>query len=66
MNSAVAINARILTSITSLFFLHNNSGCNPMERKKGVSCKFKGETCILIILNQFNIINIGSMKSIHG
>uniref|UniRef100_A0A8R7Q2W8 Uncharacterized protein n=1 Tax=Triticum urartu TaxID=4572 RepID=A0A8R7Q2W8_TRIUA len=36
MNSAVAINARILTSITSLFFyFHNNSGCNPMERKKG-------------------------------
>ena len=31
MNSAVAINARILTSITSLFFFHNNSGFNPIE-----------------------------------
>jgi hypothetical protein len=36
MNSVVAINARILTSITSLFFIfNNNSGCKPVERKKG-------------------------------
>jgi hypothetical protein len=64
MNNAVAINARIFTSITSFF--HNNSGCNPMERKRGYPCKFKGRTYILIILNQFNIMNIGSIKSIHG
>jgi hypothetical protein len=33
MNSAVAINARIFTSIISLFFFlfHNNSGFNPIE-----------------------------------
>lgn len=32
MNSAVAINARIFTSIISSFFLfHNNSGFNPIE-----------------------------------
>ena len=32
MNSAVAINARIFTSISSSFFLlHNNSGFNPIE-----------------------------------
>ena len=32
MNSAVAINARIFTSIISLFFLlRNNSGFNPIE-----------------------------------
>jgi len=32
MNSAVAINARILTSIiSSFFFIHNNSGSNPIE-----------------------------------
>ena len=33
MNSAVAINARILTSIISSFFLlHHNSGFGPIER----------------------------------
>jgi len=33
MNSAVAIKARILTSIISSFFLlHNNSGFGPIER----------------------------------
>jgi hypothetical protein len=42
MNNAVAINARILTSITSLFFFHNNSGCNPMERKKGYPVNSRG------------------------
>lgn len=32
MNSAVAINARILTSIiSSVFLLRNNSGFNPIE-----------------------------------
>lgn len=31
MNSAVAINARIFTSIISVFLLHNNSGFNPIE-----------------------------------
>ena len=33
MNSAVAINARIFTSIISsfFFFFHNNSGFNPIE-----------------------------------
>ena len=32
MNSAVAINARILTSIiSSVFLLRNNSGFNPLE-----------------------------------
>lgn len=32
MNSAVAINARIFTSIISSFFLfYNNSGFNPIE-----------------------------------
>jgi len=32
MNSAVAIKARIFTSIISSFFLlHNNSGFNPIE-----------------------------------
>ena len=32
MNSAVAINATIFTSIISSFFLlHNNSGFNPIE-----------------------------------
>lgn len=32
MNSAVAINARILTSIiSSVFLLGNNSGFNPLE-----------------------------------
>jgi hypothetical protein len=34
--------------------------------EKGVSSKFKGRTCILIILNQFNIMNIASIKSSHG
>jgi hypothetical protein len=44
MNNAVAINARIFTSITSLFiyFFHNNSGCNPMERKKGYPVNSRG------------------------
>lgn len=41
MNNAVAINARILTSINSFFF-HNNSGCNPMERKKGYPVNSRG------------------------
>jgi hypothetical protein len=32
MNSAVAINARILTSIiSSVFLIRNNSGFNPLE-----------------------------------
>lgn len=32
MNSAVAINARIFTSIiSSFFFFYNNSGFNPIE-----------------------------------
>jgi len=33
MNSAVAINARIFTSIISFFFIsqYNNSGFNPIE-----------------------------------
>jgi hypothetical protein len=40
MNNAVAINARIFTSITSFF--HNNSGCNPIERKKGYPVNSRG------------------------
>lgn len=35
MNNAVAINARIFTSIiSSVFLLRNNSGFNPLEMKK--------------------------------
>jgi len=60
MNSAVAINARIFTSIISSFrfsLLHNNSGFNPIKDEKSFSSKFNGMNSISMISNQINITN---------
>lgn len=52
MNSAVAINARIFTSIISSFFLfHNNSGFNPIEMIN------------LSLVNSMNALPINDLES---
>ena len=59
MNSAVAINARILTSIISLFFLlRNNSGSNPIEIRNFTPVKE-----ILLLSIQWDELNSDDTES---
>ena len=56
MNSAVAINARIFTSIIlSVFLLDNNSGFNPLEMINISSVN--SMNYLSMILNRINIMN---------
>lgn len=62
MNSAVAINARIFTSIISSFhfeLIRNNSGLNPREliNLSPVNSIFNGMNYISTISNRSNIMN---------